>query len=402
MSQTTPQTITGPAAKKIIKKYRLLANLDVKRWYDNLARGSPITAEVRLRRVNHFCEVHGMTLTELAELAIRDIKTLTDLIEDHVAWMEREGYSPGYIKSTVIAIKSWLHHHDIEIKRRIKIANFDSTPTLENERVPEPHELAEVFNRASLRVAASIALIGKAGLRPESLGNYNATDGLMIKDLPDLVIHQGEAKWIQTPPLIIVRKTLSKAKHQYFTFITNLGAKKLLAYFNDRLARGEILVADSPVIAPDSIYKTYRGNNANKKFLPTSRICREIRETLRPRFQWRPYVFRAFFDTQMLIAESRGKIAHDFRVFFMGHKGSIEAKYTTNKGILPTSLLNEMREAFKRSEVFLDLEVKEEDSLLKQKEQIQNIIQQANPEQLGKVLKMLNNLGIGNPNPSKE
>jgi len=57
-----------------------------------------------------------------------------------------------------------------------------------------------------------------------------------------------------------------------------------------------------------------------------------------------------------LIAESRGKIAHDFRVFFMGHKGSIEAKYTTNKSILAIELENEMLEAFKRSQELLDLD----------------------------------------------
>ncbi|MDI1495879.1 MAG: hypothetical protein K8823_1187 [Cenarchaeum symbiont of Oopsacas minuta] len=43
---------------------------------------------------------------------------------------------------------------------------------------------------------------------------------------------------------------------------------------------------------------------------------------------------RAYFDTQLLIAESKGKIAHDIRAFFMGHSGNIEARYTTNKGIL--------------------------------------------------------------------
>lgn len=40
----------------------------------------------------------------------------------------------------------------------------------------------------------------------------------------------------------------------------------------------------------------------------------------------------------------------------MGHKGSMEARYTTNKGILPDSLIEEMKEAFSRSEEFLDLE----------------------------------------------
>ena len=63
--------------------------------------------------------------------------------------------------------------------------------------------------------------------------------------------------------------------------------------------------------------------------------------------------------------EFRSKIAHDFRVFFMGHKGSIEAKYTTNKGVLPEALIQEMREAFKRSEEFLDLEGHSMDPIVK-------------------------------------
>src|SRR5581483_8232871 len=94
-------------------------------------------------------------------------------------------------------------------------------------------------------------------------------------------------------------------------------------------------------------------------------------------------------------AEARGKIAHDFRVFFMGHKGSIEAKYTTNKGILPDDLVKEMREAFKRSEPFLDLEMTEEDPLIKQREQMQTAILKATPEQLGQMQEMLQSMGIG-------
>ncbi|MGI0087959.1 MAG: hypothetical protein ACREBI_08385 [Nitrosotalea sp.] len=117
------------------------------------------------------------------------------------------------------------------------------------------------------------------------------------------------------------------------------------------------MTQDSPLIAPDTNYKTYRENNSSKKFLPTSKITQDIRDALRPRFAWRPYVFRAYFDTQLLVAESRGKIAHDFRVFFMGHKGSMEAKYTTNKGLLPDALIEEMRQAFRRSEELLDLEM---------------------------------------------
>ncbi|EQD74328.1 integrase/recombinase, partial [mine drainage metagenome] len=48
-----------------------------------------------------------------------------------------------------------------------------------------------------------------------------------------------------------------------------------------------------------------------------------------------------------------GKVAHDYRVFWMGHKGSMEARYTTNKGRLPQSLIDDMREAYRRCEPLL-------------------------------------------------
>ena len=362
------QITTVEKRKRESKIKRLLINPDIKRWYDNISRGSPLTAEMRLRRLSHFCEVHQMTPIQVIELSMKDLRAATDLIQDHITWMEERNHSPGYIDSTITAVKSWLQHFDIEIRRRLKIANADSTPTLENERVPCASEIAEIFDRASLRGAAAISLIAKSGLRPQVLGNHNGTDGLAMLDLPDIVIQQGTARCLQSPPIVIVRRTLSKAKNQYFTFLTPNGTKKLLAYLNDRLVRGETLTGNSAVIAADSKYKYGRGRNGGKKFLPTRQISRIIRETFRPRFQWRPYVLRAYFDTQLLIAESRGKIAYDFRAFFMGHRGTIEAKYTTNKGVLPETLIGEMRGAFKRSEQLLDLEMTEEDPLLKQRE----------------------------------
>ncbi len=120
---------------------------------------------------------------------------------------------------------------------------------------------------------------------------------------------------------------------------------------------------DSAVIAPDTSYNVFRGANQGKKFLPTRRISKEIRDTFRPRFPLRPYVLRAYFDTQLLMAEARGKMVHDFRVFLMGHKGNMEARYTTNKGLLPNALVKEIKNAFKRSQEFLDLEMKTEEQL---------------------------------------
>ena len=396
MGKSAEQIHQQTAKHRQTKTAKLLANPDVRRWYDNLARSSPITAEVRLRRLGQFCEIHDMTPMQLAALGMKNLKVATDLLQDHITWMEEKNYAPQYIECTSTALKSWLRHNDVEVKRKIRIANADSTPSLLNEKVPEGEEMGEALSRASLREGASISLIAKAGLRPEVLGNHNGTDGLMIKDLPDIAIVQGIVRCLVAPPMIVVRKTLSKTRNQYFTFLSSGRTTRLLAYLNERLSRGEPLNAESPVISPDSLHHYGRGGNSRKKFLPTVRFSDTIRETLRPRFSWRPYIFRAYFDTELLMAESRGKVAHDFRVFWMGHKGSIEAKYTTNKGILPQTLVNEMREAYKRSEEFLDLEGQSQDPLLKQREQMQAAILKATPEQLGKMQEMFQNWSIGN------
>ena len=55
-----------------------------------------------------------------------------------------------------------------------------------------------------------------------------------------------------------------------------------------------------------------------------------------------------------------------------------------------------MQEAYKRCEELLDLEVREEDPLLKQKDDIHTIIEKATPEQLVKVQEMLTQIGICN------
>ena len=270
--------------------------------------------------------------------------------------MEEHEKAPQYIKTTITAVKSWLSHFDIEVKRKLRISNVDSTPTLQDERVPEANELAELFTRARLREGVIMAFIAKSGLRPEVLGNFDASDGLRIKDLPELAFVKGEACFLRKPSRVMVRKSLSKAGHEYFSFVTELEEKWILAYLNDRIASGDALSPEEPVIKPLS-------KSAKGKFVSSAIIERDVRNAMRPRFKWRPYVLRAFFDTQLLIAESRGKVAHDFRVFWMGHKGSIEAKYTTNKSILSMALIDEMKASFLRCQEFLDLEREQVDIL---------------------------------------
>ena len=193
------KTITNTANKKQTKKSRLLSNPDVKRWYSNVARGSMVTAEVRLRRLGGFCEEHEMTPTELIQIGLKDSKAIADLLQDHISGMEEHEKAPQYIKTTITAVKYWLSHFDIEVKRKLRISNVDSTPTLQDERVPEAMELAELFTRARLREGAIMAFIAKSGLRPEVLGNFDASDGLRIKDLPELAFVKGKACFLKKP-----------------------------------------------------------------------------------------------------------------------------------------------------------------------------------------------------------
>ena len=73
---------------------------------------------------------------------------------------------------------------------------------------------------APLRESVMISLIVKSGLRLEVLGNDNGTDGLKMKDLPDVAIQGGVAICTNSPMRITVRAEISKARHQYFTFAT--------------------------------------------------------------------------------------------------------------------------------------------------------------------------------------
>lgn len=389
------ETISNTANKQLSKKDKALSNPRVLRWYQNLARRSKVTAEVRLRKVLKFTEDIGHTPVSFADLAEKDEKAATDMLQDMVTRLEDLGLSGGYIKAIITSTKSWLAHNDVIIKRKINITNVDATPTLAGERVPEAEEMTEIFNRCNLRQAACISLIAKAGLRPESLGNFDATDGLVISDLHGIGVINGAFAILEAPVMIKVRSTISKTRHPYLTFLTSNGAKKLVAYLNERLLAGEYLGPDAAVIAPYTQYKVGRGKNKGKKFLVTSVIEHDIRKALRPRFKFRPYVFRAFFATQLLIAESRGLVARDFKSTWMGHQNSIEQVYSTNKGILPRALMEEMKSAFLRCQKLLDIEVYDRDPTEDERKDVTDRISRLSDDELSKVSEFLSSNRLG-------
>jgi len=157
--------------------------------------------------------------------------------------------------------------------------------------------------------------------------------------------------------MVVVRPELSKARHRYFNFLGLEGCEHLKAYLEKRLASGEHLEPGSAVTTyKEGYFETgYRGETSRDSMhITTKTLTKETRDAMRPRYKWRPYVLRAYFDTQLLVAENNGRMAHAYRQFFMGHKGDIEARYTTNKGRLPEDVIEDRREAYRRSLEYLE------------------------------------------------
>lgn len=290
----------------------------------------------------------------MVESAKRDMAKFQDGVEDLVSNLESEGKSPGYIVDLVKTLKSWLRYNDVTLTRKIKVSNSTATPTIEGEQVPSQDELARIFRASPSRVKIAAALIALADLRPQTIGNHNGGDGLMLKDLPEVRIENGEVRFEKIPTIIAVRATLSKTKHKYFTFLSSEGCTYLKEYLDQRLRSGEKLVPETPLIGHE------RPRKATKQFLLTRKVTHLIRMCMRKAgIRKRPYVLRAYAETQLIIAESKGKISHPYLQFIAGHKGDIEARYSTNKGILPPDMIEDMRKCYKNCEPFLDTTVRQ-------------------------------------------
>jgi len=326
----------------------LLNDPDIKRWFRSMARGSIVTAEVSLRRLGRACELLGTDHGGLVEMASKNMKAFMDSIEDMVTELEEQRKSPGYIESIMKVLRSWLRYHDIKLTRKISITHSGRTPTIEDEQVPSQEELARIFRMSPLRARVAEALMALSDLRPETLGNHLGKDGLKLGDLPELRIEGRKVTFRRIPTMVVVRPDLSKAKHRYFTFLGEEGCTYLKEYLEARLREREKLTPDSAVIGKEA-----RRHTANE-FIRTTKIGNVIRQAMRKAgVRKRPYVLRAYAETQLIIAESKGKISHPYLQFIAGHKGDIEARYSTNKGRLPPDMVEGMRSAYKACEPFL-------------------------------------------------
>jgi hypothetical protein len=339
----------------------LLEDEDVRRWFDNLAAKSLLTATVYLRNFGLYCDLNKTDPKSILKVA--GTKAFRDGFTDFVRRLEQEGRAGSYIARFKKTLNSWLAYNGVNVKLKVNVRGESDAPTIAGERVPGKEELDRILRMATPRARVSIALMAFSGLRPQTLGNYDGTDGVRLGDFPEAEIRQDGVEFAKVPTMLIVRKRLSKARHQYFTFVPQQTITYIEEYLEERVKQGERLCKDSPLLGFDP-----RGVKKNK-FLRTTLVTRDIREAiLRAGFGWRPYVLRAYCDTNMIIAESKGKISHPYLQFLMGHKGDIEARYSTNKGVLPPDMVEDMRKAYRQCEPFLSTTIQplEQSSIIKE------------------------------------
>ena len=324
-------------------RFKILEDPEVRRWYNNVAQGSQVTADVFVRRLGAVCDRLNMTPAKFLKLSDTE---LYNMLLDFVTAQQKEGFAGTYIGHSLVVVRSWLAYNGRQVTRKIKIRGAYANPTIADERIPSQDELHRIFLAATVRDRLCASLMAHSGVRPEVLGNYLGNDGLRAKDFPDLKIDGNHIEFERIPTMIVVRAELSKAGHRYLTFLGEEGCHYLKNYLEERLRQGEKLTPETDIIS--SRWET------GKTFIRTISVGNGIRRAIRSAgYRWRPYVLRAYFDTQLLLAESKGKVAHDYRVFWMGHKGSMEARYTVNKGRLSPDMVCDMRDAYARCEPFL-------------------------------------------------
>ena len=327
------------------------------RWFKNECRGSEISGREHLRRLGAICDRFEKTPAQLGKMTTQQAK---DFILDMVSEMEEAGMRANYIRNFAKSLRSWLRHKNIDFNLRVKISKQNRTAKYQKERPPTPDELKKILDMADIRRRAAIALVAFAGLRLQVLGDYLARDGLKVEDFPDMTIKNVRVEFERVPTKLIVRATLSKTGNEYATFLNEEGCEYLQACLEERMhpkmrkkwsngkwtpyeVPAEQLTLGSPIITPVQF-------GLAGKHIRTTNIGDLIRVAIREAgYGWRPYVLRRYFDTRMMRAEGDKLIIRDYRVFWMGHSGDVEADHTLNKN-LDDDTWDELRNAYARAD----------------------------------------------------
>ena len=316
------------------KHGEILKNGLVNGWYKRNARRSLLSADVWLRNLDLYCHKMDTTPEGILELARKE--KLRSQFREFVDLMSTDGKAGSYINKYKTVLNNFVAYHDINYKIVEKVDGANDYLVFWGERIPTPKVLNRVLSNASLRGRVAISLMAFAGLRPETIGNYDGSDGLKLGDL-EVDINTLEP--VHVPAIIRVRRTLSKARTEYLTLIGNEGMDHIKAYLKDRKDNGETLSPESPLLAFD----TRRNHD---RFMPrTLLVTKEIRKAFEKSDLkgTRPYILRRYFAAGI---EKSDYPDHQWRAFVMGHTGTIETLYSKGKGNLRDDQVEDLRKYY--------------------------------------------------------
>ena len=376
--------------KKLNWRHRDLLERDrnLKRWYDNIYNRSDEEANILLSCLSRFCRDYAkMYPSQFVSMGIIQMEDLTLDYVQHMqsAISQRTGkpYAPSYIESYVKAISSWARWNRKKFVRKIDIKDAGSFPIAEGEETPSTDNLRSVLYSATtpLRTRVMISITSFSGVRLQVHGNSRGLDGLNVGDFFEMEIVQEngiqrQVRFPLVPTAFQVRKSISKSRHRYITFLCEEGCQILKEYLDWRIRNGEILRADSPIIATtredeQRIRRMRKMNQVNDRpFITTRKVSQSMREAMRTiGLTQRPYIWRSYFDTfAMMRAEGKGiGVIHAYSQFWMGHAGDIERKYTLDKKNLPKEILEEMREAYRKAQSLFQTRLPPEDIVTEEK-----------------------------------
>ncbi len=347
----------------------LLKDPDVKGWYEEMLLANPVRADDYLRRLFRYCRAIGMSpaqivarakdqdggrraveqrYTQFATLMRNPHKPVDHKQPDDVQGVKPEicatGHPASYVGNYGKALRSYLAYQGMAL-RRIKVGDTDAAPTLEGVPPPTKDHVRRAIKAADDRGKVVIAFRAWTGVRPEVLGRPDASDGLVLQDLPELRIKDGIVTFDKMPNQVVVRQKLSKIHRPETKFLPAEGCRYLKAYLERRAAHGEELGPDSAIVSSDR----YR----SRRFLEEQAIAGIVRKAFRAiGLPNRPYDLRNFFIAGLESAEHEGMIGHVKKEFFIGRKREIDLVYTHGRYVSPEAL-EELREEYRRCEPYL-------------------------------------------------
>ena len=318
---------------------RLLGDEDVRRWFEN--HGSQATADNYLRNLGRFLAWCDLSPADYVAL---DPKERADRLHDYVQKRLAEGRAPSYVGVTKKAVVSWLRHHGEDLGRPIKVKGTSRRPSLRDAHIPSQEELRRVLNVADARARTATSLIAFSGLRPQALGSYEGEEGLRLRHFPEARVDGVRVEFDAVPTRVEIPPELSKADHAYFTFLGREGCEYLTAYLRERAEAGEGLGPDTPIIRPRRVAKP---------FMRTINVGDLLRRPMRKAgLSEPPYIWRSYFASRAMLAESAG-LLKEWREFFMGHTGGIAEVYSLHKQ-LPPDTVEAMRDAYGEALEYLE------------------------------------------------